>query len=133
MVKADGCLIGRVTKHEPHGDVTYAKQIARIIQNRCVECHRPGEIAPFAMTSYDEVRRLGRNDPRSRRGRPHAPLVCRPQFGHFSNDARLSDDEKQQIAHLGRKRLPARGRQRPARAANSPKAGRWANRTRSST
>ena len=35
--------------------MTYSNQIARILQNRCVECHRDGEIAPFALTDYDEV------------------------------------------------------------------------------
>ncbi len=97
VVKADGCFIGRVTKTAPHGDVTYSKQISRIIQNRCLECHRPGEVAPFAMTSYDEVVgwaetirevvELGRMP----------PWFADPRFGHFSNDARLSDAEKQQV------------------------------------
>ncbi|MBI2478914.1 MAG: thioredoxin family protein, partial [Planctomycetia bacterium] len=35
-----GCLIGRVTEPDPASDVTYAKQISRILQKRCVECHR---------------------------------------------------------------------------------------------
>ena len=25
------------------------------MQNRCQECHREGEVAPFAMGSYDEI------------------------------------------------------------------------------
>ena len=49
-----GCRIGRV--HRPgNGDVTYAKQVALILRDRCVACHRPGEIAPFALTTYGQA------------------------------------------------------------------------------
>ncbi len=53
--EALGCLIGRVHRSEPTGDVTYSNQIARIMRDRCVECHREGQLAPFALTEYDEV------------------------------------------------------------------------------
>ena len=54
QLEAVGCHIGRVPKPAA-GDVTYSQHIARIFQNRCVECHRAGEIGPFALTSYDEA------------------------------------------------------------------------------
>lgn len=52
-----GCFIGRVQRNPPTGDVTYTKHIATILNQRCVWCHRTGEVAPFALTSYKEVRR----------------------------------------------------------------------------
>ena len=55
QTEAVGCHIGRVTRAEPVGAITYASQISRILQKRCVHCHRPGQIAPFSLTSYDEV------------------------------------------------------------------------------
>lgn len=97
ITKADGCLIGRVKKATPHGDVTYSNQIARILQKRCVECHRPGEVAPFALTSFDEV--VGWADmiqEVTSDGRM-PPWFANPAHGNFSNDARLTDDEKQAI------------------------------------
>ncbi len=97
VVKADGCLIGRVAKTTPHGEVTYSNQIARIIQNRCLECHRPGEAAPFAMTSYEEVVGWAQMIREVVEQGRMPPWFADPQFGHFSNDARLSDAEKQQI------------------------------------
>ncbi|MFO0945780.1 MAG: thioredoxin family protein, partial [Planctomycetota bacterium] len=51
---APGCFIGRVKPVDEHAEVTYSNQIARIFQKRCVECHRPGQIAPFSLTSYEE-------------------------------------------------------------------------------
>jgi peroxiredoxin len=92
-----GCLIGRKPKVEPHGDVTYTKHIAPLLENRCVSCHRPGEVGPFALNDYDEVvgwagmmREVVSN------GRM-PPWSANPEVGHFANDARLSDAEKQLI------------------------------------
>ena len=97
VVKADGCFIGRVTKTTPHGEVTYSQQVARIIQNRCVECHRPGEVAPFAMTSYDEVVGWAETIREVVQQGRMPPWFADPKFGHFVNDAHLSDQEKQQL------------------------------------
>ncbi|MBX9790764.1 MAG: redoxin domain-containing protein [Pirellulales bacterium] len=92
---ADGCLIGRVNKTAPQGEVTYTKHIASILQNRCAECHRPGEVAPFSLLAYDEV--VGwapmMKEVVSEGRMP--PWFADPAFGHFANDARLSDEEKQ--------------------------------------
>ncbi len=97
VTKAEGCLIGRV-KHEPRGDVTYAGQVAKILQDRCVECHRDGEVAPFSMTSYEEVvgwaEMMGEVVSEGRM----PPWYADPRHGHFSNDARLTDAEKSTLA-----------------------------------
>ncbi len=54
-----GCLIGRPKKSGDAPSVTYTGRIARIFQANCVECHRSGEIGPFAMTEYEELRGWG--------------------------------------------------------------------------
>ena len=97
MVKAHGCLIGRVTKVTPHGEVTYTKHVARILQERCVSCHRTGEVAPFALTSYEEVLGWGATIREVVELGRMPPWFADPRYGHFANDARLSDQEKQQI------------------------------------
>ena len=35
--------------------LTYHARISRILQRNCVECHRAGGVAPFALETYDEV------------------------------------------------------------------------------
>lgn len=95
---AAGCLIGRARPVDPQAEVTYSRQIARIFQARCVECHRPGEIGPFALTSYAEV--LGWGDMIREvvdQGRM-PPWFASPEHGDFVNDARLTSEEKQTIA-----------------------------------
>ena len=37
--------------------MTYAADVASILQERCQSCHRPGQVAPFALLSYDDARR----------------------------------------------------------------------------
>ncbi len=57
VTDAVGCLIGFPDEGAPgaDSDITYCDQVSRILQRHCVECHRPGEIGPFALTDYDEL------------------------------------------------------------------------------
>ena len=93
-----GCLIGRVQPVNNNSEVTYSNQIARIFQNHCVECHRPGRIGPFQMTSYDEVLGWGEMIREVVDQGRMPPWHADPKFGHFQNDKSLSAEEKQQIA-----------------------------------
>jgi peroxiredoxin/mono/diheme cytochrome c family protein len=96
--EAVGCRIGRIAKAKGEGAVTYSRQVARILRDRCVACHREGEIAPFSLTGYhqaagwaemvDEVVQSGRMP----------PWHASPEYGKFSNEARLTAEEKQTIA-----------------------------------
>ena len=94
---AVGCLIGRHRRIEPHGDITYSKHIAPIVNARCLECHRPGEIAPFTLTSYADTVGWEATIAEVVREERMPPWNANPEFGHFRNDARLSADEKQLI------------------------------------
>ena len=54
---ASGCLIGRGPRDAVKADlaVTYADQVSRILQSRCVSCHRPGEIGPMDLGNYEDA------------------------------------------------------------------------------
>jgi len=41
---------------EPGPTVTFYKDVLPILQNHCVECHRPGQVAPMSLITYREVR-----------------------------------------------------------------------------
>jgi hypothetical protein len=43
-------------KAEIPRDVTFAKDIAPILQRSCQNCHRPNSIAPMSLLTYQEVR-----------------------------------------------------------------------------
>jgi peroxiredoxin/mono/diheme cytochrome c family protein len=93
-----GCRLGRIAKAKGEGSVTYSKEVARILRDHCVACHREGEIAPFSLAKYaqaagwaemiDEVVQAGRMP----------PWHASPKYGSFSNEARLSTEEKRTIA-----------------------------------
>jgi peroxiredoxin len=95
---ATGCIIGRIPKVKPHGEVTYSNQIARIFQDRCVECHRPGQIGPFPLTTYEEVLGWGEMIREVVDQRRMPPWYADPQHGKFANDRSMPDAEKELIA-----------------------------------
>ncbi|MDZ4852773.1 MAG: redoxin domain-containing protein [Pirellulaceae bacterium] len=96
-VPSVGCVIGRKNRIVPHGDVTFSKHIAPIMNARCVECHRPGEIAPFPLTSYEDTIGWEATIAEVVREERMPPWNANPKIGHFKNDARLSEVEKQLI------------------------------------
>lgn len=88
-----GCLIGRIRTSEANAEVTYSNQIARILNDRCVFCHRPNQIAPFSLTDYDEVVGWAEMIREVTQLRRMPPWHADPEVGHFANDSRLSDEQ----------------------------------------
>ena len=35
---------------------TYYKDVVRILQKNCQDCHRPNQVAPFALLTYEQAR-----------------------------------------------------------------------------
>ncbi|MBI1904256.1 MAG: redoxin domain-containing protein [Planctomycetia bacterium] len=92
-----GCLIGKTREPKKGAAVTYSNQVARIFQKRCVECHREGEIAPFALTEYSEAAGWAPMIAEVVREERMPPWHASPEHGHFANERRLTDEEKQTI------------------------------------
>ncbi len=93
-----GCLIGRDRKPVAGSEVTYTKQIARIMNQNCVFCHRAGQIAPFTLTSYDDVAGWAGMIEEVVREQRMPPWHADGKVGHFKNDARMSAEDKAMIA-----------------------------------
>lgn len=56
-----GCTIFResakpVSANSSARAVTYTRDVAKILNNNCVTCHRPGEVAPFSLESYQQAK-----------------------------------------------------------------------------
>lgn len=90
-----GCHIGRVKQVEPTGEITFTKHIAPILNARCVSCHREGELAPFTLTSFDDVQGWEDTILEVIEENRMPPWSADPAHGTFANDARLSDKEKE--------------------------------------
>ncbi|MGA3185517.1 MAG: tetratricopeptide repeat protein [Bryobacteraceae bacterium] len=79
--------------------LTFSKQIAPIIFNRCAPCHRPGEAAPFSLLTYTDVQKRGPQIVQVTKQRYMPPWLPEPGHGDFTGSLRLSD---QQIDTLAR-------------------------------
>lgn len=90
-----GCLITRTATPQADAAVTYSNQIARLLQTHCVECHRPGEIAPFSLTEYGEVAGWAEMIVEVTQSGQMPPWHASPKHGAFRNARRLSAEEKQ--------------------------------------
>lgn len=77
---------------------TFSKDVASILNRRCVQCHRPGEAAPMALRDFQEVRPWAKAIRQAVTARTMPPWFADPAVNHFSNDRRLSDDEVSTIA-----------------------------------
>ncbi len=97
LTEVVGCLIGRVPQVTPGGDITFTKHISRILNHRCVECHREGEIAPMPLTDYDEVVGWSEMIREVVDEERMPPWHANPAYGSFENDCRLPTTEKEQI------------------------------------
>jgi peroxiredoxin len=94
VTRVAGCRIGRLPQGRRHGDVTYSGQVARLLDRHCAACHHAGGIAPFPLTDYATVAGWSATLREVVRDGRMPPWFADPRFGHFRNDARLSDAEK---------------------------------------
>ena len=46
------CTLFAVQSATAEDKLTFTKDIAPIFNEKCVACHRPGEIAPFSLLNY---------------------------------------------------------------------------------
>ena len=75
------------------GDVTFTKDVAPIIFENCVSCHRPGQTAPMPLRSYAEVRPWARGIKEQVESGAMPPWFADARHGFFKNDMRLVQDE----------------------------------------
>lgn len=99
---APGCVLDEPAPNTtPEAPVSYHNRVSRIMARNCVECHRPGGVGPFELTTYEEVV-------------AHAPMIKQvvergimpPWFAappkpgaaaHWANDRSLSAAEKSDL------------------------------------
>ena len=91
--QVQGCHIGRVTKASETAKTSYYRDVLPILQKRCQQCHRKGEIGPFALSDYEVVRNWGATIRDAVAERRMPPWPADRKIGTFSNDISLSDQE----------------------------------------
>ncbi len=95
--EVDGCRINFLASALPEVPVTFARDVAPILQKNCQSCHRPGGEAPFSLTSYSSVQRRAEMVAEVVREERMPPWFADPKHGTFRNDARMSREDRQTI------------------------------------
>ena len=73
--------------------VTYAEHVAPILNANCVTCHRPGEVAPMSLLTYEDARRYARQIGVEVSERRMPPWHAAPDLRDYTNDRSLEDAE----------------------------------------
>lgn len=76
----------------------FHKDVAPILQRHCQECHRPGEIGPMPLLTYQQARPWARAIRQAVVARIMPPWHADPHIGKFANDRSLSDAEIRTLA-----------------------------------
>ena len=76
---------------------TFTQDVAPILYDACVSCHRPGEVAPMSLISYQETRPWGRSIKNKVQSGEMPPWHADPAVGTFSNERRLTETERDTI------------------------------------
>ncbi len=92
-VLVPAAAFGQSTAGQPQ--VTFTRDVAPIFQRSCVTCHRPGEIAPMSLMTYDDARPWARSIKARVSAREMPPWHIDRTIGlqKFKDDPSLSDAE----------------------------------------
>ena len=78
---------------------TYTRDIAPIVQKNCQECHRPGQVGPFALETYEQVRKRAADIASVVEDRAMPPWKASSHFGlKFKDERTLAEKD---IATIG--------------------------------
>lgn len=75
------------------GGPTYNKDIAPILYQNCATCHRPGEVAPFSLLSYDDAKKRAPLIATVTKMHVMPPWKPEPGYGDFRDARRLTEEQ----------------------------------------
>ena len=108
------CLVGivalGVTQRQTSAadePVSFSKDVLPILQKNCQSCHRPGQIAPMSLLTYQETRPWARSIKAKVESRQMPPWFADPAHGQFANDRSLSQARHRDDREVGRRRRAA--------------------------
>ncbi len=94
-------------KTPPSAPPTFYKNVLPIFQNHCQSCHRPGEIGPMPLITYDQARPWADAIAHAVEMKMMPPWFADARYGHFANDNSLNDAQIAAITAWARAGAPA--------------------------
>ncbi len=92
--EAVGCIIGHQKQSAEDPEFTYASNVASILNQHCVACHRAGQIGPFVLDNYDDASAWGEMIAEVVTERRMPPWSANSEYGQFANDCSLNAEER---------------------------------------
>ena len=98
--EAVGCLIDFPNRNKlAYSKISYVKDVAPIIEDKCVACHEAGGIGPMPLTSYEKIKTYSPMIREVLRTQRMPPWRADPTVGHFLDDKSLSGDQIKTLVH----------------------------------
>jgi len=72
---------------------TFYKDVLPILQANCQTCHRPGEVAPMSLVTYEQARPWARAIKAAVVSKQMPPWFADPGYAHLANERRLVERE----------------------------------------
>jgi hypothetical protein len=79
--------------------ISYVKDIAPIIQEKCTNCHQPGGIGPMQLNNYEQIKGFAPMIREVIRTNRMPPFLADQTVGHFKDDERLSPAQIKTLVH----------------------------------
>jgi hypothetical protein len=123
---AAACALAGVVSHslnltaQSPSPPTFYKEVLPIFQKNCQSCHRPGQIAPFSLLTYESTRPWARSIKVKVESRQMPPWFADAQHGAFANDPSLTQSEIDTIVQWSDAGAPA------GDPIDAPRAVEWA-------
>lgn len=73
---------------------TFYKDVLPVLQQKCQNCHRPGEAAPMSFLEYKTTRPWAKAIKAAVQVRKMPPWLADPHYGKFANDYSLSEVDR---------------------------------------
>jgi hypothetical protein len=86
--------------------VTFSDNVAPILYDNCVTCHRPGQAAPFSLISYEDVKKRGNQIVKVTGSRFMPPWHAAHGYGDFKDERRLTDEQIATLAEWVKQGMP---------------------------
>lgn len=80
------------------GEVTFHADVLPILQRRCQECHRPGEIGPMPLLTYSQARPWAKSIREAVLMKRMPPWSADSRYGKFRNDLSMTPEEIRLLA-----------------------------------
>ena len=95
-----GCDLSSESRIDPEtaNEITFAEHIAPIIHENCTPCHRLGQVGPFSLITYTDVRKRARTIKQVTSTKVMPPWPADRTYRSFVGERGLADDEIALIA-----------------------------------